>query len=199
MPRKAINYKKVYVYKIVCNDTNIKDCYVGHTTNFNNRKHIHKSDYTNNPQRKLYKFIREHGGWENWSMILIETCDFGEEGNELLARQKEREWQENLNATLNNNNILFENFQGETERFDDVDDKVEKNVLMNSYRNKTERKELLFLRIKRKELESENDRLNQLNTELKTENDRLNELLNLKTENDRLKIMLHHYDIIKSI
>ena len=30
------------MYKIVCNDLNINDCYVGHTTNFNNRKSDHK-------------------------------------------------------------------------------------------------------------------------------------------------------------
>jgi hypothetical protein len=32
MPKKPIDYSKTHFYKIVCNDTNIKPCYVGHTT-----------------------------------------------------------------------------------------------------------------------------------------------------------------------
>jgi hypothetical protein len=107
MPRKAKNYSKVYIYKIVCKDINIKECYVGHTTNFANRKHVHKCDSVSK-KAKVYEFIRMNGGWSNWDMILIEICNFGEEGNELIARRKEREWQERLNATLNSITPLFE-------------------------------------------------------------------------------------------
>ena len=42
MPRKAIDYQKVIIYKLVCNDLTIKDLYVGHTTDFTNRKKSHK-------------------------------------------------------------------------------------------------------------------------------------------------------------
>ena len=34
MPRKEIDYSKTVIYKIVCNDLNVKDVYVGHTTDF---------------------------------------------------------------------------------------------------------------------------------------------------------------------
>ena len=34
MPRKPIDYSKTHFYKIVCNDTEIKPVYVGHTTDF---------------------------------------------------------------------------------------------------------------------------------------------------------------------
>lgn len=161
MPRKAKNYSKVYIYKIVCKDINIKECYVGHTTNFTNRKHIHKHDSVSK-KAKVYQFIRENGGWDNWDMILIEICDFGEEGNELMARRKEREWQETLNATLNSITSVFENFEGETERFEDIEDPYKKNRCQTNYRRITERKELLFLRKKVIELETENNRLNEL-------------------------------------
>ena len=38
MPKENIDYSKTIIYKIVCKDINIKDCYVGSTTNFTNRK-----------------------------------------------------------------------------------------------------------------------------------------------------------------
>ena len=41
MPRKEIDYSNTHFYKIVCKDLNIKDCYVGHTTNFKNKKYEH--------------------------------------------------------------------------------------------------------------------------------------------------------------
>ena len=67
MPRQTMNYSNTIIYKIVCNDLNIKDCYVGHTTDFKSRKCKHKS-VCNNANAKefnyyVYKFIRENGGW----------------------------------------------------------------------------------------------------------------------------------------
>ena len=38
MPKKEINYQNTIIYKIRCKDLNIKDVYVGHTTNFIQRK-----------------------------------------------------------------------------------------------------------------------------------------------------------------
>ena len=104
MPLKAINYDKTHFYKIVCKDTSITDCYVGHTTDFTTRKYNHRQNCVNIKSKsynlKVYKYIRETGGWENWEMILIKTekCE-----NVLEARSKERECKEQLNATLNNN------------------------------------------------------------------------------------------------
>lgn len=97
MPKQAMNYANAVIYKIVCNDLTITDCYVGSTTNFTKRKWHHKSncEYGN---FKVYQFIRENGGWNNWSMILIEeypTTSY------LLLGQRERYWFENLNANLN--------------------------------------------------------------------------------------------------
>ena len=52
---------------------NIKDIYIGSSTNFKQRKKNHKND-CNNEKRKdynsyKYKFIRDNGGWSNWTMI----------------------------------------------------------------------------------------------------------------------------------
>ena len=102
MPLNKIMYDKTHFYKIVCRDLNIKDCYVGHTTNFRTRKNQHKTT-CNSPLNKshnfpVYKFIRENYGWDNFDMILIETlsCE-----NKLEAEKIERRFIEELNCTLN--------------------------------------------------------------------------------------------------
>ena len=102
MPRKPINYKKVIIYKLVCNDLLITDLYVGHTTDFTNRKKSHKDRciYPNNPKYnlKVYQIMRENGSWDNWSMIEIEKFPCNDENE---ARARERFWYEELQATMN--------------------------------------------------------------------------------------------------
>jgi len=104
MPKNSIDYSKYSFYKIVCNDLNVKDCYVGSTAHFTSRKANHKiaCNTETHPRHnyKIYQIIRNNGGWSNWSMILIDAipCQNGEE-----ARKKERELYEQLNATMNNN------------------------------------------------------------------------------------------------
>jgi hypothetical protein len=102
MPKKPIDYTKTIFYRIVCNDINIKDCYVGHTTNFIKRKQHHKNNTNdendNHYNIYVYKFIRDNGGWNNWSMIIIDNvkCD-----NLLDALRQERKFFEEYQATLN--------------------------------------------------------------------------------------------------
>ena len=102
MPRKEIQFENTIIYKLVCNDLTIKELYVGHTTHFTKRKAKHKSDCNNENGKKynlkVYSFVRENGGWENWSMIQIEAHNCNSL-NEACAR--ERYWIETLNATLN--------------------------------------------------------------------------------------------------
>jgi hypothetical protein len=65
------------IYKIVCKDTAITDLYVGSTKDIKTRDSVHKSDCRSpNSGRynlRIYKFIREHGGYENWEMVVLET------------------------------------------------------------------------------------------------------------------------------
>jgi len=102
MPRKAIDYQKVIIYKLVCNDLSVKDLYVGHTTDFTNRKKLHKQCCLNpNNSRhnfKVYKIMRENGRWYNWSMIEIEKYPCNDDNE---ARSRERYWYEVLNANMN--------------------------------------------------------------------------------------------------
>lgn len=102
MPKKAIDYSNTIFYMIFCKDKSISDVYIGHTTNFVQRKHAHKRACINqrNPNHnyKVYKVIREHQGWENWNMEIIgfNKC---EDHNE--ARKKEQEYYEKYEASLN--------------------------------------------------------------------------------------------------
>ena len=64
------------VYKIYCKNTSITDVYIGSTKDFNKRKIIHKSRCYNENKReynmKLYTFIRNNGGFDNWEFEIIE-------------------------------------------------------------------------------------------------------------------------------
>ena len=102
MPRKEVDYSKTVIYKIVCNDLNIKDCYVGHTTDFTKRKNQHKTSCNNSDSPKymypVYTIIRKNGGWSNWDMIEVEKISCSD-ANE--ARARERYYYELLNGSLN--------------------------------------------------------------------------------------------------
>lgn len=102
MPRTAMEFENTIIYKLVCNDVEVSEIYVGHTTNFIKRKYNHRSAYFNpndhNHNYYVYQYIRDHGGFNNWSMIEIEKYPCNNK-NEACAR--ERYWMETLHATLN--------------------------------------------------------------------------------------------------
>ncbi len=84
MPFVKINYDNTYLYKIISKDLSVTDIYVGHT-NFTKRKCHHKTS-CNNPNNKdhnmnVYKFIRENNGWDNFSMLLIDTLSCKDKRN----------------------------------------------------------------------------------------------------------------------
>jgi hypothetical protein len=103
MPKVAIDYSKTQMYKLKhkddCNDENI---YVGHTTNWIQRKKFHKFS-CNSPKcigytTKKYIYIRENGGWEEWDMFWIEDypCNGKKE-----AEAREQELMDANNSKLN--------------------------------------------------------------------------------------------------
>ena len=109
MSNLLANYKNTVIYKIICKDKTITDIYIGHTTNFKQRNKLHKSTCNvvslKGYNYKIYKIIRENGGWDNWNMTIIEEYPC-ESVNE--ARERERYWIEKessqLNVTLPNRN-----------------------------------------------------------------------------------------------
>lgn len=104
MPRLPINYDNSIIYRIVCNDPTITDCYIGSTSNFIKRKNTHKTNCKLETGKSynynIYKFIRSNGGWENWSMIEIEKYKAIDLQDKL---KRERYWLEFYSATLNSN------------------------------------------------------------------------------------------------
>tara|TARA_R110002050_G_scaffold299687_2_gene466012 strand:+ start:32 stop:544 length:513 start_codon:yes stop_codon:yes gene_type:complete len=103
MPKVPIDYSNTIIYKLVnIEDLNDDNIYIGHTTNMTQRKYGHRKRCCNIKNEcynlKVYKYIRENGGWNNWIMILIEKypCD-----NVYEAIARERYWKKELKATLN--------------------------------------------------------------------------------------------------
>ena len=97
-----VNYDKSTIYKLCCKDPEITDIYVGSTTNFSRRKTDHKSNCYNENGRchhlKVYKTIRDFGGWNNWDMVEIERYCATDKKD---LHSRERFWLEELGATLN--------------------------------------------------------------------------------------------------
>jgi len=106
MPKEFIDYSNTIIYKICCNDTNITDIYVGHTTNFIKRKYQHKVLCNSSSKLKIYDTIRKNGGWDNWNMIEIAkySCQDATE-----ARIREQEHYEQLKPSLNSVNPITNN------------------------------------------------------------------------------------------
>jgi len=97
-----MDYSKTIIYKITCNDSMVTECYVGHTTNFVKRKYHHK-ERCNTMNCKIYKIIREHGGWNNWNMTPI--CQYPCK-NRIQACIKEEEYRVELQAELNSRKCI---------------------------------------------------------------------------------------------
>jgi len=83
-------------YKIVCEDESSDYIYVGSTENFTRRKGNHKTHCNNVNDKayniKVYKTIRENGGWENWRMVPIEK----------------KECEDKINARIHEDELLNE-------------------------------------------------------------------------------------------
>lgn len=96
------DYTNTIIYKICSKDPNITDIYVGSTCNFTKRKYVHKSDCNNEISKsynyKIYKFIRENGGWDAFDMVPIEKLSCKDHFEKTI---RERYWFETLKAGLN--------------------------------------------------------------------------------------------------
>jgi len=103
MAPHKIDFTKGIIYKIEAIDN--KDLiYIGSTSNFIKRRSDHKSR-CNNPKDqahnfKLYRMIREHGGWDNFKCEIIKAYP-SQNKKELFI--EEEKYRQNLNSTLNSN------------------------------------------------------------------------------------------------
>lgn len=114
---KNPDYSKTCIYKIVPNNNKLNYCYIGNTTNIEQRVKNHRSNCENinscSYNRLLYKTIRENGGWNEWTLEEIEyfPCN-----NDIEARQREQHYIKQLNSNLN----LIRAFRTEEEKIEQI-------------------------------------------------------------------------------
>jgi len=118
-----MGYNNSIIYKIICKDNNITDFYIGSTINIQTRINRHKSYCLNGKDIKLYNFIRENGGWDNWKYQIIKNYNCNDR-NEL--RIEEQRVINELKSTLNDINSYI------------TDDKRKETAHIN-YMNRRER------------------------------------------------------------
>ncbi len=103
MPRQAINYESTIIYKIQHLDDETL-LYVGHTTDFTQRKSSHKANLKNTNNKaynfKVYQMIRDHGGWEMFNMTEIKAFSCS---NKREAEAEEDKVMREMKATMNMN------------------------------------------------------------------------------------------------
>ena len=96
-------YENSLIYKIVCLDPEVKDLYVGSTTNLTKRKYGHKCCCTCQTNKNyglyVYQFIRENGGFDNWKFIVVRRYHHIKTKEQLI--RKEGKYARRLHATLN--------------------------------------------------------------------------------------------------
>ena len=96
MPKTPTDYSKTVIYKIQHIDK--EDLlYVGSTTDFRRRKSQHKRSCKSGTL-KLYRMIRDNGGWEMFNMVIVKNfcCDNGQE-----AKAEEDRIIRQMKATMN--------------------------------------------------------------------------------------------------
>ena len=92
------------IYKISCKDLIVKQCYFGSTKNLIKREIKHKHACNNEKNKRhynvpLYKFIRSNGGWENWTMHVIDSIT--SKDKEIYVKCEGTYVKENVDIALN--------------------------------------------------------------------------------------------------
>jgi len=91
-----------FIYKLAHNNPEIKEIYIGSTSNLKRRKCQHKRNCITQTDKsynlRVYQFIRSNGGFVNWNIYQIEEVKYNTK-YELHA--KERYHIEQLNPSLN--------------------------------------------------------------------------------------------------
>lgn len=103
------NKMLIFIYQITCKDPNINENYIGQTECFEKRKYSHSRD-SQTSELKIYKTIREYGGWDNWEIKIINHyyCN-----NEYEARQIEQKYIDIFKATMNSVRAYSKSFINE--------------------------------------------------------------------------------------
>ena len=92
---------EVSIYKLYSKDPEIKNIYIGCTKRLLSHmtKHYYQCHTSNTTQHNayVYRFIREHGGWNNWTYEILKTVTL----TTMEQRKLKQHYIETLKATLN--------------------------------------------------------------------------------------------------
>ena len=133
------DYQKTQIYKLFHKeDVDNKNIYIGHTTQIHSRLYNHGRNCYNDKVKeynyKLYKYIRENGGWNEWKYEIIEDypCkDIYE------ASVREGYWKLQTNSTLNDKVPGRDNKQ----YYIDNKEHIDKQNRENYYKNIEQRRD----------------------------------------------------------
>uniref|UniRef100_A0A6C0DZT0 GIY-YIG domain-containing protein n=1 Tax=viral metagenome TaxID=1070528 RepID=A0A6C0DZT0_9ZZZZ len=103
------SFKLIYIYQITCNDSKITDNYIGKTDCFKSRENSHYNA-SKDSDLKVYKIIRENGGWNNWRMKILNHYYCKDEYD---MRQIEQKYIDFYKPTMNSTNACSKPFKNE--------------------------------------------------------------------------------------
>ena len=147
-------YENSVIYKLVHkNDQDNENIYVGSTTNFRGRKVKHREKYYDKNAKeynyKVYQFIRENGGWDEWEMVAVETypCESKKELeirerfhietlksklNQIIPTRTHKEWREDNKEHIK---------EKKKKEYEDNKEHIKERSLKNYYAKHEENKE----------------------------------------------------------
>ena len=98
-----IDYSKTKIYKIQCKNKSVKDTFYGHCIKIYHMKYKLKSEIENGKNTYICNTIRENGGIENWSIIVMESYTECQNKEQAKYRVNMIESQNNSEKTIQNN------------------------------------------------------------------------------------------------
>lgn len=105
---------KYYIYQIISNCEQF--CYIGSTKKLNERIRKHREVCYNNSEKnrkynmKIYKTIRDNGGWENFTHNVLEEIETNDENE---VKKLEQDWITIIKPNMNSAKASsgFDNFK----------------------------------------------------------------------------------------
>lgn len=85
------------VYCLRSTNPDIKAVYIGSTINLKNRMRVHRN-YSKTKKTKIYNYINEYGGFDNWRCDILEKVEFSDKKQ---LYERERYYYEQYNDLLN--------------------------------------------------------------------------------------------------
>lgn len=82
----AIDYSKTQIYKLSCNDSAVKQVFVGATVNLRQQKSYIRRLCNANKQTEPYYTINSNGGFDNWKIVILEEFKKCSNKNEMNIR-----------------------------------------------------------------------------------------------------------------